>query len=147
VGRIALSKFTYTKCTWTAPYTPESDDSDQDTTLDWFISEVAVSLGGVKLCRLQNGIAHCCGATFLTSIKPQLIPHLDSLIEDIKLGLVNQVRWKIQPRLFFYLSDETVGWDGPIRNRQDVKELYSFMNSATRPYTPSKVTLFVLEFK
>lgn len=142
-----MSKFSYIPCTWRGG----DDEALERLSLDWYISEVKVQIKEddtvLDVCRLQQGVGHCCGATFMTSMKPWTPAYLDALIVEIKSKRHRHLRWQVQPRLFFYLSDETVAWDGPIRARDDVKELYSFMNSATRPYTPSKVTLFVLEFK
>lgn len=118
--------------------------------LDWFISEVVVSDSqeGYNICHLQQGTGHCCGATYITQMQPAFPEYIDILLDRIsKFPSSTGLRWPVQKRLFFYLSEETNLWDKVIRKRPDVRELYTFKNFATRPYTGSDVTLFVLELK
>lgn len=130
-----------------AVYTELDEFEEKRVPLDWFINEVAVFFNGSQICRLQQGVGHCCGSTFITQMSQYYFKeNLDDLLSELrKAPHVSGLRWKIQKNLFLYLSDETAQFDAEIRARKDIKELYSFMNNATRPYTPSKVSLFVLE--
>lgn len=137
-----MPSFSLKPCKWSG-----GDDATNNIylTLDWFISEEEVWMDGVRLCRLQQGVGHCCGATYITQISPDLAPDFDDLLSFIKnQRRCHHVRWAIQDHLFFYLSDETVLFDEPIRKHPKVKELFTFNNTATKPYTGSNVTLFTV---
>ena len=137
-----MPSFSLKPCKWSGV---DDATNDSDLTLDWFISEEEVRMDGIRLCRLQQGVGHCCGATYITQISPDLAPDFDALLSFIKSKRRgHHIRWAIQNDLFFYLSDETVLFDEPIRKHPKVKELFTFNNTATKPYTGSNVTLFTV---
>jgi hypothetical protein len=141
VGRIVLFDLSFTPV-------KRPVNVEDVSTLDWFIGEVIVKdkETGLDVCRLQQGSGHCCGATYITQMYSKLPDYIDDLVAKVvKSPSTLGLRWPVQKQLFFYLSEETKHWDAPIRTRPDVKALYSFKNYATKPYSGSNVTLFVLE--
>lgn len=137
-----MPSFSFRSCKWNGG---DSVTEDDGPTLDWFISEEEVRMDGICLCRLQQGVGHCCGATYITQISPDLPANFDALLTHLKeFKRCHHIRWPIQNDLFFYLSDETVLFDEPIRKHPKVKELFTFKNTATKPYSGSNVTLFTV---
>jgi hypothetical protein len=105
---------------------------------------------GTRFCRIENGVGHCCGASFLCMFAPVVMStRLDELIAYLKENVMKKLHpdmyWTLQDKVFLYLSDETVFWDAPLRNHPRMSLVYSFNNKATKPYSGSKVDLFVLD--
>ena len=137
-----MPSFSLKKCKWVGG---DGAAKNGGPSLDWYITEEEVRMDGIHLCRLQQGVGHCCGATYITQISPYLPANFNDLLtwlSQSKRG--HYIRWPIQNDLFFYLSDETVLFDDPIRKHPKVKELFTFKNTATKPYSGSNVTLFTV---
>ena len=105
---------------------------------------------GVRVCRIENGVGFCCGASFLCVFSPfDMSTRFDELIAYLKENVMKKLHvdmyWTLQDKVFLYLSYETVYWDAPLRNHPRMSLVYSFNNKATKPYSGSKVDLFVLD--
>lgn len=112
-----------------------------------------VTEGGRHVCVIQNGIGHCCGATFLCFFFGHNFPdYFNEVIELLKSQVGKKqfeggarLKWPLQDKVFLYLSDETKSWDEDIRNHPKMSLVYSFNNKATKPYSGSMVHLYVLD--
>jgi hypothetical protein len=106
--------------------------------------------GDTRFCRIENGVGYCCGASFLCMFAvTTMVTRFDELIAYLKENVMKKLHpdmyWNLQDKVFLYLSDETVFWDAPLRNHPRMSCVYSFNNKATKPYSGSKVDLFVLD--
>jgi len=126
----------------------ENSDLGLENLPDTYVHEVVVTAGSTNVCRIQQGVGHCCGASYLTNLQ-QVAPYFQQLVDFLTSKKQTKAdymfKWLLQDKLFFYLSDETVGWDEPIRTHKQVKHLFKFNNKATKPYSGSDVSLYVLE--
>jgi hypothetical protein len=111
------------------------------------LREVLLTEEEYTICRVQNGVAHCCGASFLCNLSSRFFNDFDKIIEFLKNNKNNEeLRWVIQDSVFLYLSDETLDYgDKDFRKHPKLKEVFTFKNYATKPYSGSKVSLFVLD--